>query len=97
MKVCCLCGKPIDGQDIIGRQEICPHCGSDLHCCVNCHFYDEYAENKCREPSAEWVADRERNNFCEFFTFKESEAAGSPRQNREGARAKLEALFKKKT
>ena len=97
MKVCCVCGKPVEGQGKIGRQEICPHCRSDLHCCLNCRLYDEYAQNKCREPSAEWVGDREKNNFCEFFTFQESGAAGSRVQDREEARLKLDALFKKKT
>ena len=97
MKVCYVCGKPVEGQGKIGRQEICPQCRSDLHCCLNCSLYDEYAENKCREPSAEWVGDGERNNFCEFFTFQESSPAGSKMRDREETRAKLEALFKKKS
>jgi len=81
--------------DPIGRLEVCFHCRSDLHCCLNCRLYDEYAQNKCREPSAEWVSDREKNNICEFFTFSESGAADR-RPGREEALAKLEALFKKK-
>ncbi len=97
MFACYACGKEIGEQGIVGRQEICPHCRSDLHCCLNCRLYDEYAQNRCREPSAEWVADREKNNFCEFFTFQESTAAGSRGRVREEARAKLDALFTKKT
>ena len=80
----------------MGRQEICPHCRSELHCCLNCRFYEEYAQNKCHEPSAEWVADREKNNFCEFFAFQESMSARSGVRDREETRAKLDALFKKK-
>lgn len=96
MLVCYSCGKAIEGGDTIGRQEVCPHCRSDLHCCLNCRLYDEYAHNKCREPSADWVSDREKNNFCEFFTLQEAVAAGSKLRERQEARAKLEALFKKK-
>ena len=97
MVFCYSCGKVIEGREIIGRQDVCPHCRNDLHCCLNCRLYDEYAHNKCREPSAEWVSDREKNNFCEFFVFQESGTAVSKIRKREEARAQLEALFKKKT
>jgi hypothetical protein len=97
MRVCHSCGKGIEGPEKVGRQEICPFCRSDLHCCLNCSLYDEYAQNKCRESSAEWVSDRAKNNFCDFFNFPEWGAAGGQVRDREEARAKLEALFKKKT
>ena len=97
MFACYACGKEIGDRGFVGRQEICPHCRSNLHCCLNCRLYDEYAQNKCREPSAEWVGEGEKNNFCEFFTFQESRAAGSRVRDREEARTKLDALFKKKT
>ena len=97
MKVCFSCGKKIEVQDRVGRQEICPHCRGDLHCCLNCNLYDEYAQNQCRESSAEWVNDREKNNFCEYFIFKDSESPGSHSSKQKEALEKLEALFKKKT
>jgi hypothetical protein len=97
MLVCYSCGKAIEGRDKIGRQDVCPHCRSDLHCCLNCRLYDEYAHNQCRESSADWVSDREKNNFCEFFILQEAGASGSKFRERQEARAKLEALFKKKT
>lgn len=79
----------------MSRQELCPFCRNDLHCCLNCSLYDEYAQNQCREPAAEWVSDREKNNFCEYFDF--SSKAGTQAKRREEARAKLEELFKKKS
>jgi hypothetical protein len=97
MWICYSCGKEVKIQGMVGRQEICPHCRSDLHCCLNCTLYDEYAQNMCREPAAEWVSDRGKNNFCDFFAFKESTGAGRARREREEALSKLEALFKKKT
>ena len=96
MWICNSCGKEIKLQRELGRQEICPHCRSDLHCCLNCILYDEYAQNKCRESAAEWVSDREKINFCEYFSFRESTGGGRGRREREDALAKLEALFKKK-
>jgi hypothetical protein len=64
---------------------------------LNCSLYDEYAQNHCREPLSERVNDPEKNNFCEFFTFQEGAAAGKLFRQQEEARARLEALFKKKT
>ncbi len=96
MKICHSCGRELVMQGKIGRDEICPHCRADLHCCLNCNFYDEYAQNKCREPLAEWVSDREKNNFCDYFVFQDSRTAAGKSRAQEDARAKLEALFKKK-
>ena len=97
MGFCHACGKTLQMEGGIGRQDICPHCRSDLHCCLNCSLYDEYAQNHCRESSADWVSDRDKNNFCEFFAFQESRIANGKGRREEEARANLEALFKKKT
>ena len=96
MRICHACGKDVKIQGGVSRQELCPHCRGDLHCCLNCSLNDPYAPNHCREPSAEWVKDREKNNFCEFFAFKDSSGAGRGRRERDEALAKLQALFKKK-
>jgi hypothetical protein len=96
MRFCYFCGKEIGVPGLVGRQDLCPHCQNDLHCCLNCSLYDEYAQNRCREPGADWVSDREKNNFCDFFTFRQSEAPANRLRTKEESMAKLEALFKKK-
>ena len=51
----------------------------------------------CRESQAEWVTDRERRNFCDYFALNPAAgkgAAGSDRAS--GARSKLDQLFKTK-
>ncbi|MBI5166313.1 MAG: hypothetical protein HY998_01045 [candidate division NC10 bacterium] len=80
----------------MGREETCPFCGYDLHCCLNCRFYDENAHNKCREPAAEWVPDKEKRNFCEYFEFRESVKKPVQIEDKERVRAKFEALFKRR-
>lgn len=97
MRICHACGEEIPRAGKISRQEICPHCRADLHCCYNCTLYDEYAENHCKEPSAEWVGDREKNNFCDYFDFRDSGGMNELIRRQKEAREKLEALFKKKT
>jgi hypothetical protein len=70
-----------------------PFLRSDLHCCLNCSFYDIGTYNDCREPQAERVLDKSRSNFCDFFKFKKTAKATGAADS--GTKDKLESLFKK--
>ena len=90
---CAFCGKELKLQDTVSRRDTCPHCGRDIRCCKNCTFYDPNAYNQCREVSADRVVDKERSNFCDYFR-----PTGAPKgkgHSARGAKAALEALFKK--
>jgi len=79
----------------VGRRDACLQCGADLHCCLNCSFYEPTYHNKCREPQAERQVEKEAGNFCENFSFH----AGGTRSSaspQDAARARLDALFPKK-
>jgi hypothetical protein len=91
---CNLCGKEIEVISTVGRGDACPHCGRDLHCCVQCKFYDPGSYNECREVSAERVVDKERANFCDYFIIKG--AKENPLGREAMAKQALEDLFKKK-
>jgi hypothetical protein len=93
MKICHKCRKEIAQDLFIGRQSQCPSCGADLHCCLNCSFYDEGSYNDCREPQAERVLDKSRSNFCDFFSFKQTKKPSVTVDS--DAKDNLEALFKK--
>ena len=67
MPVCRFCLKPLPAEGKIQRTAACSNCGRDLHCCRNCRFHDRAAHNECLEPQAEWVADRDKANFCDYF------------------------------
>ena len=73
---------------------VCPRCSAFLHCCRNCDFYAPGLANDCREPRAERVADKEEGNFCDWFRPAGRERPGTASPG--GARAALDALFKKK-
>ena len=90
---CYQCKKSLDIDYKIGFREECPHCSADLHTCFNCQFYDESAYNSCREPSAEKVKDKERNNYCEYFQFS-GKKRDSQLSEREKQLKAAEALFK---
>jgi hypothetical protein len=100
MTVCHACRKPVTLEGKIKRTEVCPACGSDLHACLNCSFYDATVHNRCRETQAEWVANKEKANFCDYFVFADrSGPTGGPAASAAGgsaaARKKLDDLFKK--
>ena len=97
---CQSCGAPVMVSEPIPRDSECESCRHDLRSCRNCRHYDTRYNNACRETEAEPVEDKERRNFCEYFGFNPAPFAGGARaasgQRAADARARLEALFKKK-
>ena len=77
----------------VGFRDTCERCDADLHSCRNCEHYEPGAHNDCREPSSEWVSDRERANRCDWF--RASGRPGGSDAGRPSALADLDALFKK--
>jgi predicted RNA-binding Zn-ribbon protein involved in translation (DUF1610 family) len=94
MSACHFCGGALDPKMRIVKDTVCPHCGRDLHACVQCRHYDRHAHNQCREPNAEWVTDRERRNFCDYYALSPAGGKGAGVPDREkAARSKLDGLF----
>lgn len=95
---CHNCGAQIrllPGQKI-HRQETCVQCNADLHCCRNCRFFDPSKSNQCSEPQAEYVADKERANFCDYFEPRTTvDLVNRSASGAEDARKKFDSLFKK--
>jgi hypothetical protein len=77
-----------------GRRDVCPFCSADLHCCLNCMFYDKRAPKQCREPMADLVREKGKANFCDYFVFAESSADNVHREVEQSRKA-LDDLFKK--
>ena len=92
--VCWKCGLGL--VDLIlpmSRREECSACEADQHVCRLCKHYAGQLANQCREDRAEFIADKERANFCDYFApktgaYQPKDVAGS-RQ----ARAQLAELF----
>jgi hypothetical protein len=93
---CWHCGHTVATTERIGVRENCPGCGRALHACRNCQFYDPAAHNQCRETMAERVVDKERFNFCDYFSPNLASRSGIGRGAETAARSKLEDLFKKR-
>ena len=93
---CHHCARAIDTTERVGFRDDCPGCGRALHACLNCDFYDQSYNNSCRENQAERVVDKDRFNFCEYFTpSKSGRTAGGSLTPKSSAQSRLEELFKK--
>lgn len=88
--MCKKCGKPVLVTEIF-RTTTCPDCGADLHSCVNCKFYSVNSHFDCRETIQEPVVDKERANFCDFYSLNPGPFKTDGRQARAKAQAKAQA------
>ena len=68
-------GTGLDEKLEVHRSTTCTSCGKDLKICYNCRFYSPGVHNDCLETSAEPVRDKDRSNFCDYFSFKDSGSA----------------------
>ena len=94
--ICHHCKSEIKIEGYISRTDTCAKCGEDVHSCLNCLNYDVSAHNRCREPQSEWVSDREKANFCDYFApNKQPATAGKGPGPAEDSRKAFENLFKK--
>lgn len=93
--ICFNCKKEMEFVDTISRSDECPQCHTDVRCCKNCQFYDSKVYNECRETQADPVREKDRSNFCGFFTPSTGTAAQQGTA-KESVLSAAEALFKKK-
>ncbi|MGH9769331.1 MAG: hypothetical protein ACREAB_18045 [Blastocatellia bacterium] len=97
--VCHNCGREIKVVGKVLRKDECPHCNADVHCCKNCRHFDPGKNNQCSEPQAEYVREKDRANFCDFFEPNNrvplTSRGGSQSSNRGDVRKAFDNLFKK--
>ena len=93
--VCQHCGARVRFDEPIPREATCDQCGRDLRACLQCRHYDTNYNNACRETMADPVVDKDRRNFCEYFSFSTAAFGARTAQGARAAdaRAKLAGLF----
>lgn len=64
--VCWSCGQRLVAAEYT-REGECPACRKQTHVCRNCRFHEPGRPNDCQEPIAEFVTDKARANFCDYF------------------------------
>lgn len=90
---CAVCGHQ---QSVtFGEDSVCGQCGTDLHTCTHCTFFDTSATFECRKPITEPVMSKAKRNQCELFEpkatqeFAKEEGPGPTK-----GKAAFDALFK---
>lgn len=93
--MCWKCKKNIQDSDIIYHTSTCDFCGTDLHSCKNCKFYSVGSHYDCHESEVEFVSDKEKANFCDFFkpNIGEFQNITKDDQSKQKARDAFAALF----
>lgn len=66
--MCWKCGKTLNFIPPISRTDVCLSCRADVRSCRNCSHYSKGLYNDCYETVNEPVLDKERANFCEWFS-----------------------------
>ncbi len=97
---CHRCGSPVQllSQQKISRRDTCSHCDADLHCCRNCRFFDPGKHDQCAETQAEWVSEKERADFCDYFEPRTSiDLVNRSASGTESTRDAFDALQKEMT
>lgn len=102
--LCWQCSRPLENVILpLSRREECASCRADQHVCKMCVFFQDSGRGDCREDRADWVSDRERANFCDYFKPVMTDIPSSPqsgdfpsnsvRSAQEQAAAEFAALF----
>ncbi|MDR3247636.1 MAG: hypothetical protein LBT39_02515 [Treponema sp.] len=99
--MCWYCGVPVTAAEPIGRSLRCDTCGKDIRSCRNCRFYSPGSSGNCREPqaAADPPSDRERANFCDWFSLDlkfRSPGTGPKKEmgQADAAKTAFDSLFK---
>ncbi len=89
---CSRCGNRIVSE--IGFDARCSRCGSDLHACAQCSFFDPGSRFECMQPITARVAPKDGRNNCTYFAPRTTieRQTGSTAPN--SARKAFEDLFR---
>jgi hypothetical protein len=92
---CSRCGH--DAGDIkVKPDTTCSSCGSPLHSCSNCSFFNTGARFECQKPIAKRIESKSKTNECKFFKPKAVRDLRSAQPEKPNdARSAFDALFKK--
>jgi hypothetical protein len=95
MHACHFCGTAVENPREVYRTSTCPSCGKDLKICLNCRFYSPGAHWDCAESVDEQVKDKDRANFCTFFSFSPERKGGTTdaADAKQKSKRRLDQLF----
>ncbi len=60
-----------------------------------CRFHSARCVQRLPGTQAERVVDKDRSNFCDFFSFRDPSGQADPQAGKTSSRDRLESLFRK--
>ena len=75
------------------RYEECSTCKADLHACITCKSFSPNLSDGCSEDRAEFMLDKEKANFCDFFRVNPKAHGLKDDAAARAAKARLAELF----
>ncbi len=81
MGFCYNCGEEIVAP--VHRSTVCSSCGKDVKVCLNCRFYSPGVHWDCRETIPEPVKEKDRANFCGYFSLADTPPSGGHSESKE--------------
>ena len=91
---CYRCGESLaDLTPPISRSDECPFCRRYLHVCRMCVNFDLSVPAQCREDDAEEVFEKEKSNFCDWYSPSPNAYDPRGKKLRDNAENVLAALF----
>ncbi len=91
--ICWRCGASIDAGELRYRRLQQCECGAELHVCRMCRHFAPRLPGGCSEDRAEEVMDKERANFCDYFTPAPGAYKAPDDASKQRARSALDHLF----
>lgn len=91
---CWKCGNELKNVLLpFSRREECSACNADLHVCLACKNYDSNISDACHEDRADFVLDKDKANFCDYFNANPKPHIKQDSSASLDAKAKLAELF----
>lgn len=92
--VCWQCGELLTNLILpLSRREVCNQCHAEQHVCKLCQEYNVNISGACEEDRAEEVRDKERANFCDYFSPNPQAYSPDDLSKQAAAEAELAGLF----
>ncbi|MBN1379628.1 MAG: hypothetical protein JXA04_10375 [Gammaproteobacteria bacterium] len=92
--LCWRCGTELSELRLpVSRREECSSCRAEIHVCKQCVFYSAHIANACREDRAEFVSNKEKSNFCDYYKPKADACQATALDKDKQAKLQAEALF----
>ncbi len=94
---CADCGHQTPGQIEILPDTTCENCGSALHNCRNCRYFDTGARFECRQEIPKRIPSKTAGNFCDLYEARAVLDATGKRADKKAPnpRDAFDDLFKK--